>query len=69
MSEMQTVDSDGVVGFDTRRLDDKRLQVLLKALDQFERRAYGNPVSKVESSNSVNIVNVVADLKRSLGGG
>lgn len=70
MDEMAVKDADGeTVGFDTSLLDDKRLNVLYKFLDQFEKRAFGNTTQRTEHSGSVDIRHLIAQASQGISAG
>jgi hypothetical protein len=66
LDEMVVTEDDGTTRLATEKVDDKRLKVLLQAVDQFEKRAFGNPTQKTEVSGSVDVRHVVANLKQQL---
>jgi hypothetical protein len=67
LDEMRCIEEkSGAETFDTRLIDEKRLKLLLSALNDFEKRAYDG-TKKSEQTVNVNIAHVVADIKRTLG--
>lgn len=51
---------------DTSRLDDRRLKVLMALIKQIEDRAFGGPVTKSETTSTVDIRAALVDLTKSL---
>lgn len=68
LDEMRVSDKHGAEFFDTRLLDEKRLKVLQQALNDWEKRGFGSPVTKQEQTVNVDVTHRLVQLAKQLGG-
>lgn len=68
--EMAVKNDDGdIVGLDTTGVSEKRLDTLLRYLDQFEKRAYGGHTVKHEHSGEVDVRHLILQANKGIEAG
>lgn len=63
IDEMRDPDTNQL---DTRRLDDKRMKVLMSLIEKIETRGFGTPVTKTETHSTIDIRAALVDLTKAL---